>query len=148
MRLPRDIAEVVIAHLAAAVPEEGCGLLAIDDAGEVRHAYCLDNLDRSPVRFTVDPDGHFAALRHAESNGWKVGGAFHSHPRSAAVPSRTDIARALDPEWVHLIVGLGGQTPQVRAWRIRDGEVTEEPLERAQIGSPRNQVSARPPVDT
>jgi len=102
--------------------------LAVDAGGEVRVAYCLGNVERSSTRFTVDPDGHFAALCHAEGNGWQIGGAFHSHPRSAAAPSRTDVAGALDPDWVYLIVGLGGGTSEVRGWRIRGGEVIEEPI--------------------
>ncbi|HLE39032.1 MAG TPA: M67 family metallopeptidase [Acidimicrobiia bacterium] len=128
VRLPRDVQEAVIAHSVAALPEEACGLLAVDAGGEVRVAYCLGNVERSSTRFTVDPDGHFAALCHAEGNGWQIGGAFHSHPRSAAAPSRTDVAGALDPDWVYLIVGLGGGTSEVRGWRIRGGEVIEEPI--------------------
>ena len=128
VRLPRDIQDAVIARSVAALPDEGCGLLAVDVTGAICHAYPLDNVDHSPVRFTVDPDGHFAALQHAESNGWQIGGVFHSHPRTAAAPSRTDVAGALDPNWVHLIVGLGGDVPEVRAWWIRDGEVSEEPI--------------------
>jgi len=129
VRLTRDIRDAVIAHARAAMPEEGCGLLARDDTGLVCHAYFLANVEQSPVRFTVDPDGHFAALRHAESNGWHLGGDFHSHPRSGAMPSRTDVAGALDPEWLHLIVGLGAATPELRAWRIAAGAVREEPIE-------------------
>ena len=128
MRLSREIVDRVLAHLVGSAPEEGCGLLAIDGDGSVCHAYCLDNVARSSVRFTVDPDGHFAALVHAEANGWRIGGVFHSHPRSAAQPSRTDVAGALDGEWVHLIVGLGGGRPELRAWWIRDGAATEEPV--------------------
>ena len=129
MRLTREIRNAVIAHARAAMPEEGCGLLARDGTGLVRHAYFLANVEQSPVRFTVDPDGHFAALRHAESKGWHLGGDFHSHPRSGAMPSRTDVAGALDPGWLHLIVGLGAATPELRAWRIASGAVQEEPID-------------------
>ncbi|HAX81025.1 MAG TPA: hypothetical protein DCY40_00460 [Actinobacteria bacterium] len=128
VRLPPEVMATIVAHARAVAPEEGCGLLAVDESGEVRHAYCLGNVERSPVRFTIDPDGHFAALRHTEAMGWIIGGDFHSHPRSAALPSRTDVAGALDPDWLHVIVGLAGEVAEVRAWRIRSGEVTEEPV--------------------
>lgn len=118
----------MVAHVTATAPEEGCGLLAADAGGEVCHAYCLENVERSPVRFTVDPDGHFVALGHAADRGWDIAGSFHSHPRSAATPSRTDIAGALDPEWVHVIVGLAPPVPEIRAWRIRQGRAIEEPI--------------------
>jgi proteasome lid subunit RPN8/RPN11 len=94
----------------------------------VVQAYPVANVERSPVRYTVDPDGHFAALRAAEESGWSLGGAYHSHPRSAAVPSRSDVAGALDPQWLHLIVGLAGPEPELRAWRIVAGDAVEVPV--------------------
>ena len=129
VRLAADVLAAIVTHALATAPEEGCGLLAMDASGAVRHAYCLANVEHSPVRFTVDPDGHYAALRQAEAAGWRIGGDFHSHPRSPALPSRTDVVGALDPEWLHVIVGLGGGQPEVRAWWIRSGEVVEAPVE-------------------
>jgi len=136
MRLPEHIRGEIVAHALAVHPEEACGLLAVDAPGCVRRAYCLPNVDRSPIAFTVDPDGHFASLTDAESNGWALGGSFHSHPRTAAVPSRTDIAGALEPGWVHLIVGLTDPgAPELRAWTIQDGAAAEVLLEAVAEGS-------------
>jgi [CysO sulfur-carrier protein]-S-L-cysteine hydrolase len=101
----------------------------MDTDGCVRRAYCLTNVDRSPSSFTLDPDEHYASLVDAESSGWVLGGSFHSHPRTAAVPSQTDVVRALEPEWVYVIVGLSAPgSPEVRAWRIRSGIAAEEPI--------------------
>jgi proteasome lid subunit RPN8/RPN11 len=56
-------------------------------------------------------------------------GSYHSHPRSPAEPSQTDINLAGDwPDWLYVIVSLGGE-PNVRAWWLREGRVDEEPLE-------------------
>jgi proteasome lid subunit RPN8/RPN11 len=119
----------MIDHALGAHPEEACGLIAVDGEGALRRAYCLDNVERSPTAFTVDPDGHFAALTDAESRGWSVGGVFHSHPQGPAAPSPTDLAAGMDPEWIHVIVGLGRPgSPEVRAWRIEDGEAVEVAL--------------------
>jgi len=52
---------------------------------------------------------------------------YHSHPRSPAEPSQTDINLAFYPHWLYVIVSPAGQ-PQVRAWRIADGSVEEEPI--------------------
>lgn len=118
---------MIVAHAVAQYPNEACGLLALDGDGCVRRAYCLTNVDASPVAFTVDPDEHFASLTDAEGMGWSLSGSFHSHPRTAAVPSRTDVTRALEPEWVYVLVGpVEPGPPEVRAWRIRDGVATEE----------------------
>jgi len=130
MHLSEAVRDEIISHARAAFPEEACGLLAVDGDGCLRRVYCLANLDRSPISFTVDPDEHFASLTDAESNGWALGGSFHSHPRTAPIPSRTDIARALEPDWVYLIVGLvDSDSPELRAWRIKRGNVDEEPIE-------------------
>ena len=56
---------------------------------------------------------------------WEIAGVFHSHPKSAPFPSAADIAGALDPEWLYVIVGLQRpDVPEVRSFRIRDGVVT------------------------
>lgn len=125
MLLPDEIVAAAVAHARFCAPAEACGLLAVDGDGRPRMAYCLTNVAASPIAFTVDPDEHYAALAHAGRRGWTIGGAFHSHPRGSAVPSRRDIAGALDPDWVHLIVGLGSDPPDVRLWRIVAGTATQ-----------------------
>lgn len=123
MNLPDEIQAAIVAHARFSFPDEACGLLASDADGHWRMAYCLTNADASSHRFTVDPDEHFGALRHAERNGWTIAGSFHSHPTSEPVPSRADIAGALDPEWVHLIAGPVEPGPiRVEAFRVVDGE--------------------------
>jgi proteasome lid subunit RPN8/RPN11 len=130
MLLPAEIREAMVEHARSEFPNEACGLLAVDGDGCVRHAYRLTNIDASPVSFTVDPDDHFASLTDAEARGWELGGSFHSHPRTEAAPSRTDIAAALEPEWLYVVVGpVEPGPPEVRAWRIVGGSATEETIE-------------------
>ncbi|MCH7899810.1 MAG: Mov34/MPN/PAD-1 family protein [Acidobacteria bacterium] len=43
-----------------------------------------------------------------------MSGVFHSHPDGSAEPSMDDVAAALDPEWVYLVVGFLGE-PVIRA---------------------------------
>lgn len=126
MHIPDQIRRAIVAHARFAFPDEACGLVAADAAGSLRMAYCLSNTERSPHRFTVDPVEHFGALQHADARGWHITGEFHSHPRSEATPSRTDVAGALDPSWIHLIAGpVDEPETEVRAYRIVDGEVSE-----------------------
>lgn len=127
--LPLEVREAMVAHSRFCAPDEACGLLAVDGDGSVRMAYCLTNVDASHASYTVDPTEHFHALMHAERNGWSLGGAFHSHPASGAVPSRTDVERALEPGWLYVIVGLADpDRPEVRGWRIVGGAATEVAL--------------------
>jgi proteasome lid subunit RPN8/RPN11 len=101
-------------------------LIGIDD--EVVESRAARNLKESAVVFTVDPRDHFEAIRHARANGRAVVGAYHSHPRSPAEPSPTDIREANDPQLVHVIVSLAAAEPQVAAFRVDRGLVTRLPL--------------------
>lgn len=105
-------------------PAEACGLVAIDRGDRLVMAYPLTNVEASPARFTIAPEEHFGALRHAEAMGWEIGGVFHSHPTGTAVPSPVDLAQPHDPDWFHLVVGLRPR-PELRAWRIRHGGAVE-----------------------
>ncbi len=45
---------------------------------------------------------------------------YHSHPTSAPVPSKTDLARAFWPDAVYLIVSLAAEEPVVRGWWLTE----------------------------
>ena len=128
MILPADMAEQMLTHSRASLPNEACGLLAGDETG-FRRLYCIPNVDASPVSYTIEPSGHFNALRDAEQNGWELVGAFHSHVNAPPYPSPTDVAGAAEPDWVWLVAGPVSGSPEIRAFRILDGEITEEDLE-------------------
>lgn len=130
VRLPRQIVDAVVAHARFCLPHEACGLLAADAAGRWRMAYACTNAAASATRFTIDPVEHFRALQHAERQGWHLAGAFHSHPTSPAYPSPLDVRLAAEPDWLHVIVGRAAVEPELRAFRIRDGRVVEEALDR------------------
>ena len=128
MRIPAALADEVLAHCYAGLPNEACGLLAGDEWG-VRKVYCLPNADGSPVAYTIDPIGHFDALTDAERNGWNLIGAFHSHVNAPAHPSPTDVRGAAEPDWVWLVAGPMTGSTELRAFWIRDGRIAEEGLE-------------------
>ena len=48
MDLPAEIRRAVVAHASFCLPDEACGLLAADDSGRLRLAYCLRNVTPSP----------------------------------------------------------------------------------------------------
>ncbi len=110
--LPDDLRGQIIDHCLAELPNEGCGLLAMD-GDEVVAVYPTSNADASPHSYTVPPAEHYRALVDAESNGWRLGGVFHSHPSGPARMSSVDLERALEPEWVYVVVGLGAVEPEL-----------------------------------
>lgn len=117
LHIPPTIGAQVLAHAVECVPHEACGLFAVDEDGTITTFYPVTNVERSPVRFTLDPSAHYDAIVRAELNGWSIGGVMHSHLRASATPSQTDIAQPHEPEWFHVIVGLRPR-PHLRAWRI------------------------------
>lgn len=124
--LPPEVADAMFKHSGWAYPEEACGLIAFDHQGAPRLALCLTNTEESSERFLIAPPEQFGATRLAEEHGWRIGGVFHSHPRSDAFPSPEDISGGADPGWMHFIVGpVAGPKPLLRAFRIVEGEVTE-----------------------
>ena len=129
MEVPAEMRRAMVAHALFCYPEEACGLLAADDRGRLRMAYCLTNADHSAKTYTLEPEEHFRALRHAEARGWHLTGVFHSHTHTPAYPSPTDVARALEPGWLYVLVSLQDRAaPAVRGFWIREGEIEEEPL--------------------
>ncbi len=130
IKLPGEIREAMLVHAYNCHPEESCGLLAGEPGGPIRMAYPLTNALHSPTNYTIEPVEHFRALRHAESVGWELVGVFHSHPHTRAYPSPTDVRLAPEPDWLYVLVGMETfDDPAVRAFRIRDGEISEEDVE-------------------
>ena len=115
----------VIAHAQAEAPNECCGFMKLSD-GRVEEVFRAENIRHSPYGY----DFGFKDLMRAnelDDEGFGVA-IYHSHPRSAAEPSQTDINLAHYPHWLYVIVSLAGE-PEMRAWRIEDGRVEEEPVE-------------------
>lgn len=118
--LPEALRREIIDHCRRELPNEGCGLLAVDE-GEVVAVYPTSNQDASPTAYTVPPDEHYRVLVDVESRGWAVGGVFHSHPKGPAMFSQTDLDQALEPDWIYVVVGLAGDTPELSLRHGRSG---------------------------
>lgn len=132
LALPAAAHAALLSHLLGCYPLEGCGLLAgragEDGTTEVAWFAPCDNVAESSKLYTVDPRAHLAADRRAEDEGLAIVGVVHSHTHTEPYPSPTDIAQAPDPDWHYVIVSLRDDDPMLRSWRIRGGEVTEEPV--------------------
>jgi [CysO sulfur-carrier protein]-S-L-cysteine hydrolase len=125
VRISREHREELIAHAREEAPNECCGYLRLTD-GSVEAVFRAVNERRSPYGYELDHRSLFAA-NELDDAGYGVA-IYHSHPRSAAEPSQTDINLAHYPGWTYWIVSLDGE-PEVRAWRIADGRVKEESVE-------------------
>lgn len=123
MRVRESVADAILAHARAASPDECCGLLIGNDECVDEAVPARNIAERPAVRFLIDPHDHLAALRDARRRGLDVVGFYHSHPRSGAQPSPTDVAEASYPNLLTAIAGLGVQPPELRLFRIGDGNI-------------------------
>jgi [CysO sulfur-carrier protein]-S-L-cysteine hydrolase len=125
MRIAPVLLDEIVEHARRDAPNECCGVVAVRD-GVAEAVHPMENTAASPLRFEVDGLELHRLLTEIEDDGAALGVIYHSHTRSAAYPSQTDINFAAGwpgVEW--LIVGLAGGEPEVRSYRIDDGRVDE-----------------------
>ena len=129
VRLPRAIRDEMIAHALEGRPNEVCGLLAGRE-DRINRSYRARNKERSPVRYEIEPTDLLRIFREIDDADLEHIGIYHSHTHTQAYPSATDIRLAYYPDALYFIVSLMDErTPQVRAFRIVDGRVSEEGIE-------------------
>jgi proteasome lid subunit RPN8/RPN11 len=130
LRLPVHIHEEIVSHCLGGLPEEACGLLAGDPAGNVELCFPTRNAAASAKLYTVDPRDHLRAEREAEDRGLEIIGVFHSHTHTDAYPSPTDVEQAStplsNPQWHYVLVSLRDTHPSLRSYRIADRRIEEE----------------------
>ena len=121
MVVPAEIRRALAEHARAEAPNEACGLIAF--RGEVAERYIpATNAAESPYRFELEPRDPLDFF--LEDEGYELA-VFHSHLSGPARPSRTDVENVgLWQGRPYMILSLGRD--ELRAWRIRDGQVAEE----------------------
>ena len=133
LRIPRSLAQELLAHARAEVPNEACGLLAGSLADGVASAYHpARNADASPYVYTVHPEDLVRIVFGIEDAGQDLVAIFHSHTHTPAVPSPTDRRQAQYPDAFYLLASLADPDADaadaLRAWRIRKGKSAEVSL--------------------
>ena len=128
LKLDRSYVDEIIAHAREDAPNECCGIIAGND-GRAEKLYRAVNAEASPFRYNVDPKDLLRIYRDIDGHGWDVLAIYHSHTHTEAYPSPTDVNLAAWPDARYLIVSLEDDAnPVLRAFRIEDGQVTEEEL--------------------
>lgn len=135
--MPATMIQQLIDHARAEYPNEACGIIAGSrlpaHAGAPTRWFPARNDAASPLRYTIHPQDLlriYTAIDDVDEEVWAI---VHSHVRSPARPSPTDIGKADSwPDALYILVSLaesaddpGQPSPTVRAWRIVDREVFE-----------------------
>jgi [CysO sulfur-carrier protein]-S-L-cysteine hydrolase len=127
LTIPSALADELLAHARAELPNEACGLLAGDLAsGRATTFHPARNAEASPLRYNVHPDDLVRIVFAIEDEGQELVAIFHSHTRSPAVPSATDRRTAQYPDAYYVLATLADPEADparsLRAWRILAGE--------------------------
>ena len=129
VRISRALYDELVAHAREDAPNECCGLISARD-GEAVEVVRVHNAAASPLRYEMDPMEQYKAQMAIEDAGLDLAAIYHSHTRSAPYPSQTDINLAKWwPEQLYVIVGVAGESDEVRAFTIVEGRVEERALE-------------------
>jgi proteasome lid subunit RPN8/RPN11 len=128
MRISPNLHEEIIAHALEEKPNECCGMIASLNGAAVR-VYRATNIAASHLRYEIDAGELYRIQTEIEDSGWDLGAIYHSHTRSAPYPSQTDINLAFYPDSLYVIVGLAGDEPEVKAYRIVDKQISELQLD-------------------
>jgi proteasome lid subunit RPN8/RPN11 len=125
--IPAAVRDEIVAHARAGLPNEACGILAGVD-GRVERFFPAESDEPSPYYYRIESRDQIRIMNEIDEAGLDLVGIYHSHTSSPAFPSRTDAEQAFWPDAVYVIVSLASPEADVRGYRIRDMEVTEEEL--------------------
>jgi proteasome lid subunit RPN8/RPN11 len=128
MRISPELFDEMVAHAIQDAPNECCGMIATR-GGEAVTVHRATNTAASPLRYEIDGAEQYRIQMAIEDADLELGAIYHSHTRSEPYPSQTDINLAFYPEALYVIVGLAGDEPDVRAFEIRDGQVSDAELD-------------------
>lgn len=127
MKIPQHVYDQMLDHARAEVPNECCGLVGGKDGSAVTY-YPANNSEASPFRYNLDPQDQFRIMMEMEEKGEELAAIYHSHTKSPAFPSQTDINLASYPGVMYLIASLKEGEEPLRGFTIEGGEVAEGEL--------------------
>jgi [CysO sulfur-carrier protein]-S-L-cysteine hydrolase len=130
MRIAQALIDEMVAHAREDLPNECCGLVGGLD-GEATEVIRVENAAASPLRYEMDPKEQYDAYTAIEGNGHELLAIYHSHTKSAAYPSQTDVNQAVAwPDQVYLIVSLeDAEAPDVKGYLLKDLKIADAELE-------------------
>lgn len=131
--LTANVHAVMLDQALSQYPHEACGLFT-GPVGALRADgyHPMTNAadpEKASELYVLDGQEMLAAEVDADARGAAVLGVVHSHTRTSAYPSPTDVADAanFDPfgAWMYVIVSLKHHEPALRAYRINAGVIRE-----------------------
>lgn len=131
LKIRRELVDSIIEHARRDHPDEACGIVA-GPVGSDRpeRVIEMENAERSPTFYRFDSMEQLRVWREMDDRDEEPVVIYHSHTSTEAYPSRTDVSYAAEPNAHYLLVSTREELrePEMRSFRIVDGEITEEEL--------------------
>jgi len=131
MRIPQQMIDEMIAHAEEDLPNECCGMIGGSD-GIAETLYRARNEFATPYSYKIDSNDQYRITeKEMRDRGEELLAIYHSHTRSAAYPSQTDLNEAAKwPEPVYLIVSLEDRgAPVVKGFWLKDERIADAEFE-------------------
>jgi [CysO sulfur-carrier protein]-S-L-cysteine hydrolase len=129
MKISQALVDEMVVYALEDRPNESCGMIGGRD-GVATNVIPVVNAAATPLRYEMDPQGQFNALKEIEADG-ELLAIYHSHTKSAAYPSQTDVNQAQNwPEPIYVIISLAdAEHPDVQAFHLADLKIADAELE-------------------
>ncbi|MGZ8501364.1 MAG: Mov34/MPN/PAD-1 family protein [Candidatus Limnocylindrales bacterium] len=139
VRLPDAIRATLVEHARREYPNEACGIVIgsalAAEGGQALRFSPTRNAAASPYRYEIDSGDLLRLTLDADAADEAFWAVVHSHVRSPARPSPTDLGLAFYPDALYILVSRAAAAadpatgqPGVRAWRIVGGTAHEVEL--------------------
>ena len=134
-----EIVQQLVDHARGEDPNEACGVIIGDryaaEGGRALGFEATRNVAASPYLYEIHPDDLLRLTIETDDADRVFWAIIHSHTRTPARPSPTDVRQAFYPDALYILVSLSPDeadptsgAPGVRAWRILDGQAHEVEL--------------------
>jgi proteasome lid subunit RPN8/RPN11 len=130
MQISQEFVDEMIAHAREELPNECCGMVE-GVGGRAIAVHRITNEAASPLRYEMEGQERYRAWKAIEDAGNEFLAIYHSHTKSAAYPSQTDVNQAQNwPDQIYVIVSLADEdAPDVKAYLLKDLRIADVTLD-------------------
>ena len=130
MKISQGLVDEMVVHALEDRPNECCGMVAGKDGVAVEVLRGV-NVAASPLRYEMTGQSFYDMFTAIENKGLDLIAIYHSHTKSTAYPSQTDVNQAQHwPEPIYVIVSLvDEEKPDVKGFHLADLKIVDAELE-------------------
>ncbi len=128
MRISQQLVDELVSHARDELPNECCGMIEAVN-GRAIAVHRVTNAAASPLRFEMESQERYNLWNAIETAGNEFA-IYHSHTKSPAYPSQTDVNQAVNwPDQIYVIISLQDvDAPDVKGYWLKDLKIADAEL--------------------